>query len=212
MSAIEPPFLAELRQEFARVAEADAQAAAAASAAPRTRRLRLRRIRLGVVLPALASVAVLGGITVVATDVVSRSGDTPPGSPSGPTPQSPASSGFREDLVAHLAVLRRAPTSADALDPSITADLSPDLVPEGALRIALPPAVSEDAGQEGLTGAWLVPADDGTVVIVAARDAAGGAALPVIGGGQISPRSSAAGPSSATRAASSGWRRTGSRT
>jgi hypothetical protein len=164
MSAAEPPpFIAELRQEFRRVVEADAEVAAASGTTVRPRRLRLRRFdlsRLRVALPVLAALAALGGVTVVATDVVSVSGDSQPGT------SAPAQSGaFSDELVQQVSMLGRPRTDADVIGTDV-AQLPADVEPGAALHVVPPPPPADSTHATPSDAEnWLLPADRGDLVI-----------------------------------------------
>lgn len=172
MSAVEPPFLAGLRQEFERVAEADA---VAGRPAPR-RRPRLRSLRLRVALPVLTAFALLAAIAVVATGAVSLSIDLG-GSDPAPiaAPGETAAGGFSEELRARIGVLGRVRSESDAIDPSLVGQLSPTLRLEQSLRVVPPPGAEPAAGSQLVI--WLVPTDRGGVAITAWTDQVGEAIM-----------------------------------
>lgn len=165
MSAVEPPFLAELRQEFARVAEADAQASAAEREGRRgrPRMPRLRQMGLRTALPALAAVAALGGGTFVVVEGISLREEVPPVT-TGPRPQ--GASGFDHALVREISALSRTHTDADVIDPDIVEKLPAGLLLESSLLID-PPAPGEGSGATPSDAkAWLVPTADGRLALV----------------------------------------------
>lgn len=151
MSATEPPFLADLRREFERVAEADA---AAGRRAPR-KLPRLRELRLRVALPVATAVALFLGAGAVTTGVITLSIDL--GEHDRPAQeqtdgQVAGSPAFAAPLRAAIGALRREPTAADAIDPSLRGALSPNVLADEALRV-VPPLI-DPAGSPTL---WLVP-------------------------------------------------------
>lgn len=173
MSAVEPPFLAGLRQEFERVAEADA---ATGRPAPR-RRPRLRSLRLRVALPAMTALALLAAIAVAATGLVSLSIDLG-GSDPAPiaVPGETAVGGFSEALRARVSVLGRTRTEGDAIDSSLVRTLPSNLQLGQSLRIVPPPG-AEPAAAPRLQ-IWLVPSDRGAVAITVWTDQMGDASSP----------------------------------
>ncbi|MDO8211329.1 hypothetical protein [Conexibacter sp. CPCC 206217] len=166
MSAVEPPFLAELRQEFARVAEADAQASAAKGAASRRGRLRMPRLRpmgLRTALPVLAAVAALGGGAFVVLEGISLRDEVAPVT-TGPRPQ--GASGFNNELVRRISTLSRVRTDVDAIDPGVIRQLPAGLLPDASLLIDPAAPNAGSAATPSTTKAWLVPAGTGRLALV----------------------------------------------
>jgi hypothetical protein len=154
MSAIEPPFLGDLRREFERVAEADA---AAGRRAPRRR----PRLRLTVALPVLTALALLAAVAVIATGAISLSIDV--GGQSDRPVAATSDATFAPALVEHVAVLGRERTAGDEIDVPFLLPRVPALNLEASLAVVPPPG--GDAASQPLR-IWLVPDDFGRVAIV----------------------------------------------
>lgn len=159
MSAVEPPFLADLREEFERVAEADA---AAGRRAPR-RAPRLRQLRLGVALPVLTALTLLVAIAVVATGAITLSVDLG-GETELPVSRSPEA-GFDTSLIDRVAVLSRERTDRDKIVPGIDPARARTLRTSASLRI-LPPPGSDPAIEETVA-TWVLPTTSGDVAVAA---------------------------------------------
>jgi hypothetical protein len=157
MSAVEPPFLSGLRQEFERVAEADA---AAGRRAPR-RPPRLRQFRLSFALPVLTALTLLVAIAVVATGAVTLSVDLG-GETELPASRSPEA-GFDAALVDRVALLSRERTERDRIAPGINAETARTLRMTESLRIVLPPG--SDPGIEKTVATWVLPTVSGDLAI-----------------------------------------------
>jgi hypothetical protein len=166
MSALgPPPFLESLREEFARVAEADAQAAAAAPARRRRPRLRLPQMRLAV--PATVMVlALLAGVGVIASGVLSPTADK-----QGQIALQNGD-GYGASLLRTLSVLQQLPEPADALPPG----LDERGLATAAIKLDPPPPAAA-AGAPYTQGAWVVPAlddPDRLLLVVATATGLGG--------------------------------------
>ncbi|MDO8186295.1 hypothetical protein Q5424_14365 [Conexibacter sp. JD483] len=151
MSAVEPPppFLDALREEFARVTEADAQALADGPA--RRRRLaRLRLPQLRVALPVtVVLLALLVGLGVTASGVLTPQPD------GGGQMALNGSDRYGSELRRTLSLLEQLPAPAAALPPG----LSERGLADAAIALT-PPAPAADVGAPFPLRAWVVPARD----------------------------------------------------
>lgn len=150
MSALgPPPFLDALREEFARVAEADAQAAVVA---PARRRPRLRLPRLRIALPIAVALLALAALVGVTTSGLL----TPSHSDRGGEVALRDNEHYGLELRRTLALLEREPLPASALPTGI----GEKGVADGAIRLS-PPAPAADVAAPLRQSAWVVPALDG---------------------------------------------------